>query len=151
MTLSTACQLLSLVQLQVCEPLKEHNHVFCAREWFWFSDRLTQIQTCENYHRAFIKFNLFASSSINFSFALKLLILHPRVDLYLLVVYKISNKISTITLHIRIFNWSACSGMDLPCPCSCITHVAFGMLCHNIGPYSFYLPFTNLKWVTLPE
>ena len=44
---------------------------FCACARVWFLNRRSRIQRCGNWHRAFT--NPFASSSINFGFALKLL------------------------------------------------------------------------------
>ena len=44
---------------------------FCACARVWFFDRGLRIQRCENWYRAFT--NSFATSSINFGFALKLL------------------------------------------------------------------------------
>ena len=58
--------------------LNEHNHIFAHAQEFDFSWGGSRIQRCENWYRAFT--NPFASSSINFGFALKLLRIKDQWD-----------------------------------------------------------------------
>ena len=60
----------------------------CARVWFLF--RRSRIQRCENWYRAFT--NPFASSSINFGFALKLLRIKDQWDTVLVKCQFVCNR-----------------------------------------------------------
>ena len=53
----------------VCDLFKGTKSRFCACVRVWFLNRRLRIQRCGNWYRAFT--NPFASSSINFGFALK--------------------------------------------------------------------------------
>ena len=101
----------------------------CARVWFLF--RRSRIQRCENWYRAFT--NPFASSSINFGFALKLLRIKDQWDTVLIKCQFVCNRDLSVLTSMP-FGWTSSGGK------------CYGAGRRRLSPGSFQKGLENRDW-----